>query len=231
MARALGVRFLDADGNELPEGGAALINLADIDMSSFDKRFDSIAIEVACDVDNPLCGENGASAIYGPQKGATPEMVKQLDLALLNLAGVVKHKLGKDILNRPGSGAAGGLGGGLMAFTGAKLKRGIDTIMDAAGMDEIIRNADLVITGEGQSDYQTAFGKVPAGIAGLCKKYGKPLMCISGGLGENYEALYGIGITSIFSICDRPMSLDYAMENAGKLLTNLARSVARMYKA
>ena len=230
MARALGVRFLDSEGGELPEGGGALSELSDIDVSGYDTRFDSIDIEVACDVDNPLCGENGASAVYGPQKGATPEMVKYLDSALLNLAGVIKHKLDKDILNLPGSGAAGGLGGGLVAFAGAKLKKGIDIIMDAAGMDELISGADLVITGEGQTDFQTAFGKVPAGIASLCKKYGKPLICISGGLGKNYEALYDIGITSLLSICDRPMSLDMAMENAEELLTNLARSVARMYK-
>jgi glycerate kinase len=230
MARALGIRFLDENGKDLPEGGGALINLAQIDMSGFDTRFNSIDIEVACDVDNPLCGENGASAVYGPQKGATPGMVKQLDAALLNLAAVVKSDLGKEILSLPGSGAAGGLGGGLVAFASAKLKKGIDIIMDAAGMDALIKTADLVITGEGQTDFQTAFGKVPAGIASLCKKHGKPLVCISGGLGENYEALYDIGITSIFSICDRPMSLDYAMENACELLTNLSRSVARMWK-
>ncbi len=230
MARALGVRFLDADDNDLPEGGAALAELEKIDMFGFDTRFDAIDIEVACDVNNTLCGENGASAVYGPQKGATPEVIKQLDSALLNLSGVVAHYLGKDILSLPGSGAAGGLGGGLVAFTGAKLKSGIDIIMEAAGLDEAIKDADLVITGEGQTDFQTAFGKVPAGIAGICKKYDKPLVCMSGGLGKNYEALYDIGITSIFSICDRPMSLDYAIENAEELLYNLARSVARLFK-
>ena len=230
MASALGVRFLDADDNDLPEGGAALAKLEKIDMFGFDTRFDAIDIEVACDVNNTLCGENGASAVYGPQKGATPEVIKQLDSALLNLSGVVAHYLGKDILSLPGSGAAGGLGGGLVAFTGAKLKSGIDIIMEAAGLDEAIKDADLVITGEGQTDFQTAFGKVPAGIAGICKKYDKPLVCMSGGLGKNYEALYDIGITSIFSICDRPMSLDYAIENAEELLYNLARSVARLFK-
>ena len=230
MARALGAKFLYADGTELPDGGGALINLDSIDISNFDTRFNDIEIEVACDVNNPLCGENGAAAVYGPQKGASPETVKMLDSALSKLSGVISRDLKKDILDLPGSGAAGGLGGGLVAFTGAKLKSGVDIVMDAAGLGELILDADLVITGEGQTDFQTAFGKVPAGIASLCKKYRKPLVCISGGLGENYEALYDIGITSMFSICDMPMSLDYAMQNAGELLANLSRSVARIYK-
>jgi len=229
MARALGVRFIDNAGNDLPEGGAALINLDKIDMSGFDARFNNVEIDVACDVNNPLCGANGATAIYGPQKGVSSDMVKDLDSALLNLAGVINQDLNKEILNLPGSGAAGGLGGGLVAFCGARLKKGIDIIMEAANMDTLIKDADIVITGEGQTDYQTAFGKVPAGIASLCKKYGKPLICMSGGLGDDYDALYDIGITSILSICDKPMTLEYAMQNAQELLTNLARSVARMY--
>ncbi len=230
MARALGARFLDSEGNDLPEGGGALINLAKIDMSNFDTRFNNLEIEVASDVTNPLCGKNGASFIYSPQKGASPDMVKLLDNALCNLADIIKRDLSKDIVNLPGSGAAGGLGGGLVAFTGAKLKSGVDIVMEAVGLDELIKDADLVITGEGQTDYQTTFGKVPAGIAGICKKYGKPLVCLSGSIGDNYDSLYDIGITSIFSIRDVSMSLEYAMQNASELLTNLAGRVACMYK-
>lgn len=228
MAKALGAKFLDSDNNHLPAGGGALKNLASIDMEKFDNRFYDIDIQVACDVNNPLCGEFGASYVYGPQKGADKNTVKLLDDALFNFSKIVMKDLDKDILNLPGSGAAGGLGGGLSAFVNAKLEKGVDIIMKALNIDEQIKKADLVITGEGQSDFQTAFGKVPAGIAQIAKKYHKPLICISGGLGSDYEKLYEIGITSIFSICDKPMSLDYAMDNAEELLINLSRSIARL---
>jgi glycerate kinase len=229
MARALGIRFLDALGHDLPEGGEALINLDRIDMSDFESRFNNVNIQVACDVDNPLCGANGATAVYGPQKGATPKMVTTLDDALKNYARIIKRDIGNDIQSIPGSGAAGGLGGGLCAFAGAELKRGVDIVMSAIGMNSLISKADIVVTGEGQTDFQTAFGKVPAGIASLCKKHGKPLICLSGSLGENCESLYDIGITSLFSICNKPMTLEYAIENAENLLTNLAQNVARLY--
>ena len=212
MAKALGIQFLDINNNELHEGGGALIDLYKINTTHFDKRFYDIEIQVACDVDNPLCGESGASYVYGPQKGATQKMVTQLDRSLRNLAYVLKKDMNKDILDLPGAGAAGGLGGGLFAFVDAKLLKGIHIMMEAANIDEQIKNADLVITGEGQTDYQTAFGKVPAGIAEITSKYKKPLICISGSLGKDYEKLYDIGITSIFSICNKPMNLKYAIE-------------------
>ncbi|MCK5128763.1 MAG: glycerate kinase [Clostridiales bacterium] len=228
MAKALGIQFLDINNNELHEGGGALIDLYKINTTHFDKRFYDIEIQVACDVDNPLCGESGASYVYGPQKGATQKMVTQLDRSLRNLAYVLKKDMNKDILDLPGAGAAGGLGGGLFAFVDAKLLKGIHIMMEAANIDEQIKNADLVITGEGQTDYQTAFGKVPAGIAEITSKYKKPLICISGSLGKDYEKLYDIGITSIFSICNKPMNLKYAIENAEELITNLSQSIARL---
>lgn len=229
MARALGVRFFDKVSKELPQGGSALKDLSRIDMSLFDKRLFDVDIRVACDVTNPLCGKTGASYIYAPQKGASPEMVKALDDALLNFASIVKHDIQKDILELPGSGAAGGLGGGLFAFANAKLQKGIDIITDITNIEDYIKDADLVITGEGQTDHQTAYGKVPSGIAKIAKKYSKPLICVSGSLGDGYEKLYDIGITACLSICDRPMDLSYAIENAEELLTNISRSIARIY--
>ena len=229
MAKALGFNFFDKDNNELPEGGGALINLTRIDTTSYNKKFRDIEIQVACDVDNPLCGESGAAHVYSPQKGADDDMVILLDNALRNFAKIVKNDLHKDILDLPGAGAAGGLGGGLFAFVNAQLLKGVNIMIKASNLEILIKDADLVITGEGQIDYQTAFGKVPSGIAKIAKTYNKPLVCIAGSLGKDYETLYDIGITSIFSICDKPMSLEYAMQNAKTLITNLARSIARQY--
>ena len=231
MAKALGYKFLDKDNNELPEGGGSLIDLHKIDTASFDKRFNSIDIIVACDVNNPLCGLNGAAHVYSPQKGADSRIVLLLDDALKHFAKVVKRDLSKDILDLPGAGAAGGLGGGLFAFAGAKLTSGVSTMIQATNLESLIKDADLIITGEGQVDYQTAYGKVPSGIAKIAKTYSKPLVCIAGSLGKDYDSLYEIGITSIFSICDKPMTLDYAMQNAETLITNLTRSIIRQHLA
>ena len=164
MARALGIRFLDAEGEAIPEGGAALLNLARIDARGIDPRLATVDCVGLTDVDNPLCGPTGASATYGPQKGASPEDVWDLDRALGHLAAVVYRDLGLDVQHEPGAGAAGGLGFGLLAFCGASLRPGVDAVMEAVGFDDQIRGADLVVTGEGTFDEQSLHGKVPAGV-------------------------------------------------------------------
>ncbi|NNG65708.1 glycerate kinase [Caldanaerobacter subterraneus] len=231
MAQALGVKFLDKDGNEIGFGGGELYKIEKIDISSIDKRIYESEFIVASDVDNPLCGEKGASYVYGPQKGATPEMIKILDENLKHLAYVTKKVIDKDYSEVPGAGAAGGLGFGLMAFLGAKLKRGIDIIIETTRLEEKIKEVDLVITGEGNTDFQTAFGKAPAGIAKLAKKYGKPVIILSGGLGKDYKSLYDIGVTALFSITNKPMSLEEAMKNAYQLISDRMEDIIRVFLA
>ena len=165
MARALGARFLDAAGHELPDGGAALAGLDRIDLSTLDPRLRETEIVVACDVDNPLCGSRGASAVFGPQKGATAAMVAELDVALAHFAAIAQRATGRDVAEQAGAGAAGGLGAGLLLFTPAQLKPGVDVVLYAVGFSEIVKDADFVITGEGCTDFQTAFGKAPVGVA------------------------------------------------------------------
>ncbi|ADL70047.1 glycerate kinase [Thermoanaerobacterium thermosaccharolyticum DSM 571] len=229
MIQALGVKLLDEDGKDIPYGGGNLYKLKKVDISSIDKRvYESIFI-VASDVTNPLCGENGASAVYGPQKGATKEMVEILDDNLRHYASVVKETLGKDFSDVPGAGAAGGLGFSLMAFLNAKIRSGIDIVMEASNIDEKIKSCDIVITGEGNTDFQTAYGKAPAGIARIAKKYGKPVLILSGGLGKNYKDLYDVGVTSMFSIVDKPMTLQEAMINAKKLMSDRAEDIIRIF--
>ncbi|MGF7397749.1 glycerate kinase [Thermoanaerobacterium thermosaccharolyticum] len=229
MIQALGVKLLDEDGKDIPYGGGNLHKLKKVDISSIDKRvYESIFI-VASDVTNPLCGENGASYVYGPQKGATPEMVEILDDNLRHYASVVKETLGKDFSDVPGAGAAGGLGFSLMAFLNAKIRSGIDIVMEASNIDKKIKSCDIVITGEGNTDFQTAYGKAPAGIARIAKKYGKPVVILSGGLGKNYKNLYDVGVTSMFSIVDKPMTLQEAMINAKKLISDRAEDIIRIF--
>lgn len=229
MIQALGVKLLDEDGKDIPYGGGNLHKLKKVDTSSIDKRVYESSFIVASDVTNPLCGEYGASAVYGPQKGATPEMVEILDDNLRHYASVVKETLGKDFLDVPGAGAAGGLGFSLMAFLNAKIRSGIDIVMEASNIDEKIKSCDIIITGEGNTDFQTAYGKAPAGIARIAKKYGKPVVILSGGLGKNYKDLYDIGVTSMFSIVDRPMTLQEAMINAKKLISDRAEDIIRIF--
>ncbi|MGB9808575.1 MAG: glycerate kinase [Caldanaerobacter sp.] len=231
MAQALGVKFLDKDGNEIGFGGGELHKIEKIDISSIDKRIYESEFIVASDVDNPLCGEKGSSYVYGPQKGATPEMIKILDENLKHLAYVTKKVIDKDYSEVPGAGAAGGLGFGLMAFLGAKLKRGIEIIIETTRLEEKIKEVDLVITGEGNTDFQTAFGKAPAGIAKLAKKYNKPVIILSGGLGKDYKSLYDIGVTALFSITNKPMSLEEAMESAYQLISDRMEDIIRVFLA
>jgi len=231
MAKAMGIRFLDKYGNETGNGGGELMNIIAIDNSNLDKRIQKAKLVVACDVNNPLTGPDGASYIYAPQKGADPEMVKKLDENLDYLGRLIKEKLNIDIRDRPGSGAAGGLAGGLMAFAGAKLKPGFQIVREIANLDEHVKWADLVITGEGKIDDQTQYGKTPMGVAGVAKHYRKPVIALAGTLGEGYEELYHLGFDAILSIIDRPISLREALIIAPELLTRCARTAIRLYLA
>lgn len=231
MARALGIRFLDEKDNELPEGGGSLLDLHRIDFSGIDKRVHDLEITVMCDVDNPLCGNRGASAVYGPQKGATPEMVVHLDSCLSHLADVIKQQSGNDIKDIPGAGAAGGLGAGLMAFTGAVLKSGTEAILETIKFDEMAAEVDLVITGEGRMDSQSAFGKVPMGVAIRAQKQGKPVIAIVGSIGEGAENIYQHGISAIIPIVNRPMLLEEAMAEGRELTVRAAEMATRLIVA
>lgn len=231
MAQALGIGFYDDEGSELGFGGANLSRLSRIDLSKMNPALKKAQLIVACDVDNPLCGPTGASRVFGPQKGATPAIVKQLDAGLARLAGVIKAQTGKDILNMPGAGAAGGLGGGLVGLLGAVLRPGIDIVIDSTGLEEKIKGADLVITGEGRTDYQTARGKAPVGIARVAKKYNVPVIAFSGGLGEKYEEVYGAGLDAVFSIPPGPVTLEMAMQNGKQYLLGKVVNIARLLQA
>jgi glycerate kinase len=230
MARALGVRFLDADGAELPEGGAALARLARVDLDGLDPRLVETSLQVACDVTNPLCGENGASAIYGPQKGATPEMVRELDRALAHYAQVVEQVIARKVSDQAGSGAAGGLGAGLRYFTNASLLPGVKIVLDAVGFAGALETADLVITGEGCSDGQTAHGKAPLGVARLARKGGVPVICLSGGLGAGAEQLLEHGIDALLGIVSCPMPLEDCMARAAELVETATSRVCRLLR-
>ncbi|AEF18260.1 glycerate kinase [Thermoanaerobacterium xylanolyticum LX-11] len=229
MVQALGAKLLDEDGKDIPYGGGNLSRLKEIDIDGLDKRIYESSFMVASDVTNPLCGKNGASYIYGPQKGATPEMVEILDNNLNHYANVVKETLGKDFKDTKGAGAAGGLGFSLIAFLNAKVRSGIEIVMDAANMEEKIKSCDIVITGEGNTDFQTAFGKAPAGIAKIAQRYGKKVIILSGGLGYGYKELYKIGVTAMFSIVDRPMTIDEAVHDAKRLISDRMEDIIRLF--
>jgi glycerate kinase len=228
MASALGYRFLDAEGRTLPPGGAALASLARIDTTSVDPRLGKVRFRVACDVNNPLTGPTGASAVYGPQKGARPEDVKELDAALTRLSEVVAEQLGIKASETPGAGAAGGLGYGLLVFCGAVLERGIDLVLDALDFESRLDGIDLVITGEGKLDGQTAYGKVPVGISRRAKKLGVPVLAIAGDIGDDIEAVYDNGIDAVMSTVNRAMSLEEAMSRSRELLIDAAERAMRM---
>lgn len=230
MAKALGARFLNSNGQEIAEGGGALSDLAAIDLSSLDSRLAHVKIEVACDVDNPLIGPKGASAIFGPQKGATPEIVNQLNENLAHYAEIIEKDLGVKIADVPGAGAAGGLGGGLLAFMQAELSRGVDIVMEAAKLSDIIAGADLVITGEGKIDGQTIFGKTPIGVAKTAKKHGVPVIGIAGNVAGDSDAVHEYGIDAIFSIVPGAVSLQEAFLHADKFVERTARNIAAVWQ-
>lgn len=226
MASALGVRFLDENGQEIEEGGGYLSSLAGIDISCMDARLAGVKIEVACDVDNPLIGPKGASAIFGPQKGATLEVVKQLDKNLEHYAAIIERDLGIKIATVPGAGAAGGLGGGLLAFMQADLKRGVDIVIEATRLSQLVADADLVITGEGKIDSQTIFGKTPIGVARIAKNFGIPVIAIAGNAASDSNVVYEHGIDAVFSIVPGVVSLQKAFQNAEDYVERTARNIA-----
>lgn len=228
MAQALGAKLLDKSGHEVARGGGGLENIDSIDISQLDPRIAEADAVVACDVDNPLVGPRGGPEVYGPQKGATPEMVKELDEYLGKYADIIKRDLNIDVKDAPGAGAAGGLGAGLMAFLDAELKSGVDIVIEASGLEKHLEDADLVITGEGKIDGQTIYGKTPIGVAKAAKKFDLPVVGIGGGIGDDSSVVYENGIDALISIVSYPMSLQTAMEGARKLLADAAERVMRL---
>jgi glycerate kinase len=230
MAQALGAKLLDREGNEIPRGGGGLAHLARIDMSSLDPRIADTTTIVACDVDNPLVGPRGAPQVFGPQKGATPDMVGMLDGFLEGYAAVIRRDLGMDVKDIPGAGAAGGLGAGCIAFLGAQLRSGIDIVIEATQLETYFKDADLVVTAEGKIDTQTVYGKTPVGVARTAKKYGLPVIAFAGSLGDDSGAVYDAGIDALISVQRSPMTLKEAMERAPELLADSAERAFRLLR-
>lgn len=228
VAQALGVKLLDENGKDIPRGGGGLKYLDKIDISSIDKRILDTEVIVACDVDNPLVGPRGASVVFGPQKGATPEMVELLDKFLDRYADIIRRDLGIDVKYAPGAGAAGGLGAGLMAFFKAQLKSGVDIVISASGLEKSLKDADIVITGEGKIDRQTIYGKTPIGVAKSAKKYGLPVIAFAGNIDTDSKIVYENGIDGLMSIASYPMTLETAMERSKELLADSAERAFRL---
>ena len=226
-ARALGVRFLGNDGREIPEGGGSLSKLARIDMSGLTPVLDSVHVEAACDVDNPLTGARGAARVYGKQKGANPEEIRLLDRNLKHLARIIRRDLGINVDGVPGAGAAGGLGAGLMAFLGATLRPGIDSVAEAIGLSRRLAGCDIVITGEGRTDRQTLHGKAPMGVIREARKQGIPVMVISGSIGPGAETLLDHGVEAYFGALNVPMDEGEVRRKAHGLLEDCAAVVGR----
>lgn len=229
MLQALGMRLLDADGMEIELGGGALANIASIDSSHFDKRIQSSTFLIASDVDNPLIGENGASAVFGPQKGASPADVKILDNALSNFADHIAQLTTIKLHAKAGAGAAGGIGGAFQAFFPGEMQRGIDVVLDYIKLDDALIGADLVITGEGKVDSQTICGKTPMGVAQRAQSKNVPTIIVAGCVGEGTEGLYAHGVVSINSIVNNPMTLQQAIDNGSELLTASTEQIIRNY--
>ncbi|RMG73233.1 MAG: glycerate kinase [Chloroflexi bacterium] len=221
MAQALGVKLLDDQGNQIPYGGQGLLKIKIIDMSLCDPRLKEVSIQVACDVTNPLLGEAGAARVFAPQKGATPEMVKMLEYGFLHFADLVEQELGKAIGSKPFGGAAGGLAAGLFAFLGADLISGADLILDIIDLEDHIKDADLIITGEGRIDNQTQYGKAPLGVLRLGQKHGIPVVALTGSVSGSHE------FDAIMPIVDSPQSLDEAIKNAPQLIEHAAERMMR----
>ena len=231
LGQALGYRLLDAEGREIGPGGGALDRLAAIDASGRDPRLEGVEVAVACDVDNPLCGPRGASAVYGPQKGADPAMVAALDRNLDHLARVLERDLGVSVRDLPGAGAAGGLGAGLVAFASGRLEPGIALVIGAVGLADRLRDADLCLTGEGALDASSAFGKTPIGVARLARSLGCPTIALAGTVGEGAAAVLEQGIDAFFSICPGPITLDDALARGATLLEHASAQATRAFLA
>lgn len=230
MVQALGAELLNAQGEPIGPGGEALENISRIDISGLDKRLAGCRIDVACDVTNPLTGKEGATAVFGPQKGATPEMIARLDKALEHYAQVIARDLDVDVLSLEGGGAAGGMGAALYAFCGAHLRQGIEIVTDALDLDRQVADADLVITGEGRIDSQTIHGKVPVGVAKIAKRYNKPVIGIAGSLTADVGVVHDHGLDAVFSVLYTICTLEEALENASENVRMTARNVAAAVK-
>jgi glycerate kinase len=233
MAQALGVRFLDRDGGEIrqPLTGGLLAEVASIDPTSLHPAVAGCRIEVACDVDNPLLGPRGCTAVYGPQKGATPAIAARLEANLEHLIGLIEARCARPLRHLAGAGAAGGLGAALVAFLGGELRPGIELVLAASDLERRLRGVDLVISGEGRLDDQTASGKTVSGVARLARAQGVPLVVIAGGIGAGVENLYPLGVSSLFSLVPGPMGLTEAMAQAESLLADAAERVVRLVLA
>lgn len=227
MAQALGAKLLDQNNHQIPFGGGNLDKLDKIDISNLDSRLQDVKIILASDVTNPLIGKEGASRVFGPQKGATPEMVKKLENNLQHYAKIVKRDLNKDVASLAAAGAAGGLGARLMAFTTCEMRQGVDIAIEVTKLEEKVKSADYVFTGEGGTDFQTKFGKTPYGVAKLGKKYHKPVISLAGYLGEGIDSLYSEGFTAMFGIipgaCDLPTALKNGPSNVARTTENIVR--------
>ena len=230
MAQALGVKFLDEHGQSIVLGGGQLDQIQSIDLSELDARLKQTEIIIASDVNNPLCGENGASYVFAPQKGASPEMVKTLDQNLKQFADLVEATLNIEKQNISGAGAAGGLGFGLMAFAGAGIRSGVEIVIEETELAEKIVQADYVFTGEGGIDFQTKFGKTPFGVAQVAKRLNKPVIAFAGYVGEGIEELYDEGFTAIFGIVDGACDLQTALKNGEKNLERCSENVVKLLK-
>nr|WP_158163235.1 glycerate kinase [Vibrio mimicus] len=229
MLAALGARFTNADGEPIQLTGGGLRELANIDLSDFDPRLQHCDLLVACDVNNPLCGDKGASAVFGPQKGATPDDVRLLDGALQQFGLLTEKVTGKAVLQSAGAGAAGGMGAALLAYTHATLRPGIEIVLDTVQLAHQVSDADLVITGEGRIDSQTVHGKTPMGVAKVAKRFDVPVIALSGCMGENYQAVYQCGIDAVFAAVPRAMTLEDALKESDFNLADLAENVARLW--
>lgn len=233
MAQALGVQLRDSNGNELGYGGGELSKLASIHTEDMDPRLADIKLEIACDVDNPLCGHKGASAVFGPQKGATPAMVAILDTNLSHYADVIKATNGKDIKHTPGAGAAGGLGAAFLGLFNASLRPGIQIVMDAVSLSDVVKDADLVITGEGRIDSQTIHGKTPVGVARTAKQTQVPVIAIAGSTAKDCHVVYDHGIDAVYSVVlgatDLPTALKEAAFNVEMTSRNIAAALAMSF--
>ncbi|WP_294910036.1 glycerate kinase [uncultured Gilliamella sp.] len=228
MAQALGVKFYDKNNQIIAKGGGALEHLAKIDMSEVNPQLDKVEFIVASDVTNPLCGEKGASRVFGPQKGATSEMIKQLDDNLQHYASIIKSQLNKDVATIPGAGAAGGLGAGLMAFTNSKMEKGIDIVIKYSNLENQLIGADFCFTGEGGIDFQTKFGKTPYGVAQTAKKHNIPVIALAGMIGENIEELYPEGINAIFGIIPSISKIEDLLADGFKNIERTSENIGRL---
>ncbi|WP_436340316.1 glycerate kinase family protein [Lactobacillus johnsonii] len=230
MAQALGAKLLDQNNHQIPFGGGNLDKLDKIDISNLDSRLQDVKIILASDVTNPLIGKEGASRVFGLQKGATPEMVEKLENNLQHYAKIVKRDLNKDVASVSGAGAAGGLGAGLMAFTTCEMRQGVDLAIEVTKLEDKIRDTDYVFTGEGGTDFQTKFGKTPYGVAKLGKKYHKPVISLAGYLGEGIDSLYSEGFTAIFGIIPGACDLSTALKNGPSNVARTTENIVRLLK-